>query len=105
MTKPWHFHVAAFDEMTAAAQWYEQREPGLGDDFLARIDAALTELEAMPSIATALRGVPEHEGVRRWVVARFPYQIIWAELADEYRILAIAHLRREPGYWLGRLDE
>jgi hypothetical protein len=103
MTKPWHLHEEANEEMTAAARWYEARESGLGDDFLRRIDETVRELERMPTLGSAMSGVDPKEGVRRWLVSRFPYQIIWVELDDEYRILAIAHLRRRADYWHGRL--
>lgn len=102
MSKPWHFHAEAYEEMTAAAEWYEAREHGLGDDFLRNVDNAVRELEEMPTLGSPAVGIAPDEGVRRWLVPRFPYQIIWAELEDEYRILAVAHVRRRADYWHAR---
>jgi hypothetical protein len=36
-------------------------------------------------------------------VTRFPYHVIYLEMATHIRILALAHDRRKPGYWKGRL--
>ncbi|MCH9808062.1 MAG: type II toxin-antitoxin system RelE/ParE family toxin [Alphaproteobacteria bacterium] len=36
---------------------------------------------------------------RRCIFKRFPYQLIYTIAADEIRILAVAHLKRRPGYW------
>jgi hypothetical protein len=41
--------------------------------------------------------------VRRVFVRRFPYHVVYIELADRLQILAVAHDRRRPRYWVGRL--
>lgn len=43
------------------------------------------------------------EGIRRRAVRRFPYHLIYLELPDRLQILAVAHDRRRPGYWVGRV--
>ena len=42
--------------------------------------------------------------VRRARVAGFPYSVAFVELEHELRVIAIAHDKRKPGYWLKRLD-
>lgn len=42
-------------------------------------------------------------GVRRVVVHRFPYSVVYEVKAKELHVLAIAHHRRDPTYWEGRL--
>jgi len=37
------------------------------------------------------------------VLRRFPYVVVFIELDAEIRILAIAHMSREPGFWRGRI--
>ncbi len=42
-------------------------------------------------------------GVRRVLARRFPYSVVYIELSDEIRVLAIAHGSKRPAYWRGRL--
>lgn len=49
------------------------------------------------------RGVPERLNVRRFLLRRFPYSVVFIELDAEIRVLAIAHTSREPGFWRNRL--
>jgi plasmid stabilization system protein ParE len=103
MTKPWHFHPEAHEELTEAAEYYEQKKPGLGDAFLHHVEASLTQLESAPMSAAVVPHVTGELRVRRGFVARFPYAIVFVELESEFQIVAIAHLRRHPGYWGLRL--
>ncbi len=43
------------------------------------------------------------QGVRRKVLARFPYSLLYLEGPDYIRIVAVMHHRRRPGYWVERL--
>lgn len=47
--------------------------------------------------------MPVELAVRRLAVKRFPYHVFYLEAPEELRILAVAHDRREPGYWTIRL--
>ncbi|MBU1210392.1 MAG: type II toxin-antitoxin system RelE/ParE family toxin [Alphaproteobacteria bacterium] len=42
---------------------------------------------------------PAGEDARRYLLKRFPYQLIYRVKGDEIQILAFAHLKRRPGYW------
>ena len=89
-------------EMTEAVRWYERHRAGLGAEFLAEIDGALTRLAEAPCVGTPFPGV-EDPDVRRVFVRRFPYHVVYIELADWLQVLAVAHDRRRPRYWVGRL--
>lgn len=97
----------AEEEIGAAAEWYEERgHAGLGDRFVRSVGAAFDEICERPeSFATLLteRGVI----VRRHLVRDFPYQVVFAvrhERAEQaIHVFAVAHLRREPQYWLMRV--
>jgi plasmid stabilization system protein ParE len=39
---------------------------------------------------------------RRVLVPGFPYQIVYRLDSDDIRVIAIAHLRRRPGFWRHR---
>ncbi len=42
--------------------------------------------------------------VRRALLPRFPYALVFLELQTEIRVLAVAHAKRHPDYWLNRLQ-
>ena len=41
--------------------------------------------------------------IRRARVQGFPYNVIFREVDGKIQVLAVAHHRRRPLYWLGRL--
>lgn len=102
MTRRLRVDAAAGDELEAAAAWYEVRRVGLGRDLLASVDATLTQIVESPAAGSRVPGVAKSLGVRRRLVPRFPYAIVYLELAEEVRIVAFAHGSRRPGYWKAR---
>ena len=51
------------------------------------------------------RPVPEEPRARRVFLARFPHAVVFVDTGEAYLVLAVAHLKRRPGYWLSRMDE
>ena len=102
MTLPLRISEQAEAEMAEAARWYEAHRSGLGIDFLEALDAAVARIAEMPRMGSPVSGVAD-EAVRRRAVRRFPYHVIYLELPDRLQILAVAHDRRRPGYWAGRV--
>ncbi len=92
------FHPEADAEMAASARWYDQRSPGLGKRFLSEVRAATARIAASPE-AWGLAA----EGIRRHLVHRFPFGILYREETDRIYILAVMHLHREPEYWRHRI--
>ena len=88
--------------MAEAARWYETHRAGLGTDFLDAVDAEVGRIAETPRIGAPVPGVSD-ETIRRRPVRRFPYHVVYVELPDRLQVLAIAHDRRRPGYWVGRL--
>lgn len=89
----------AEEELAAAAEWYEARRAGLGVELVASVDGAFEEILAAPlSYATWRTDRP----FRKKVVRRFPYVIFFTVDEDAVVVVAIAHARRRPGYWVGR---
>ena len=41
--------------------------------------------------------------IRRVPLQRFPLSIVYRENPGGFQVLAVAHNRRRPQYWLGRL--
>ncbi len=96
--KPVDFHPEAQAEFFAAQDYYEQCVEGLGFDYRAEVQDALAIIQVAPqrwSIRT-------HE-TRTYLVHRFPFAVVYLDLPDKIWVVAVAHLRRRPGYWRHRL--
>lgn len=92
------FLKLAAQELDDAVTWYDQQGDGLGRDFLDELDRAIRRLAAFPL------SCPEIEsGLRRCLVPRFPYGLIYGLEEDTIIVVAIAHLHRQPRYWVDRL--
>jgi plasmid stabilization system protein ParE len=91
------FHRLADHELNEAAQYYEREEAGLGAAFLQEIDRTLQSIQAHPEAGPVLRG-----DVRRRLVRRFPYALLYKIKPTGVRVLAVMNLRRRPMYWVGR---
>ena len=86
-------------EARAAANWYEEAEAGLGVEFISEVDRVLGLLADAPGRYPVWRpGRP----YRRALLRRFPYVIFFVDEPDHVLVLAIAHQKRKPGYWLRR---
>lgn len=97
-------HPGAAQDLAAAGDWYESQLPGLGLDLMDEVQRALDAIFDRPATWPLWPGIGEEVGVRRFLLARFPFAIGFMFDGDDVVVLAIAHLRRRPGYWLGRLS-
>jgi toxin ParE1/3/4 len=88
----------AREEFSAAVRWYEEQRPGLGGELFDAVVQATSGIQAQPEIGTLSRD----RRTRRVLVQRFPYQVVYRLSANEIVIVAIAHLKRKPGYWKKR---
>ena len=88
----------AEQEMLDAARYYEAQARGLGNDFLDKIDSAVRDIAEHPERWPAL-----HLDVRRRLIHRFPYTLLYRVDAEEVVVLAVMHLHRNPYYWMSRL--
>lgn len=89
----------AEEELSEAARWYESRRSGLGVEPVMMVERALDEIREAP-VARPLwqPGRP----YRKFVMRRFPYVVMYTARDDEVEVVAIAHAKRRPGYWLDR---
>lgn len=84
-------------ELRTGVSFYERQYSGLGKDFAYEVRRLCRRIVETPHLGTEVR-----LGVRRRLVRRFPYAILYAVEDSEIVILAIAHQRRRPGYWAVR---
>jgi plasmid stabilization system protein ParE len=104
MATSYSFHPEARDEYREATRYYlREASQRVADRFVSTIEAALASLVAAPTRWP----VVESPEIRRCLVSRFPYVIYfrWQAQNERIAIYAIAHSRREPGYWHHRIEE
>ncbi len=92
------FHPDAEDEAREAANYYENLRAGLGTDFQSELDAAVTRIRTNPFMYAAESG-----NFRVCPLRRFPYSVVYEDLPDRVRIVAVAHQHHRTGYWAYRL--
>jgi toxin ParE1/3/4 len=96
-------HPEARAELRSAALWYDERRPGLGDDFIAEVFAALERIgetaESYPTWPGTRAAAPL---IRKATLQRFPYLIAFESHEHNTLILAVVHSKRRPLYWLSR---
>jgi len=92
------FEPDAEHELLAATAFVGERSERAAENFLSEIDDAKRQLLQFPR-----SGSPIGRGVRRCLLKRFPYQLIYRVKDDEIVIYAVAHHKRRPRYWSKRL--
>ncbi len=99
---PVRFAPEVPDELAEAVLWYEARRSGLGEEFLDEIDATLPLVESRPRSFPRLQDVNASHEIRRALLARFPYAIVFLVRQEEVRVLA--RFDRRPATPAGRVD-
>ncbi|MDI1449605.1 type II toxin-antitoxin system RelE/ParE family toxin [Polyangium sp. 6x1] len=96
-------HPEARAELRATAIWYEEQRPELGDELLAEVSSTLDRITEAPTSFPVWPGTPSVPGtIRRAVLERFPYVVAFEMFDDHLLVLAVAHAKRRPLYWLRR---
>ena len=87
----WHVLIRASAEkdIEEARGWYNNRRPGLGDEFLVSIAEAFIRLEESPERYRIL-----YKGFRRVLVERFPYRIFFQIRGDKLIVFRVLHHAR-----------
>ena len=85
-------------DVANAYAWYEERRPGLDDECLAAIRAATKRVQAEPHVHPRVQGE-----IRRLLVKRFPYSILYREESERVVIIAVFHAKRDPSIWQRRV--
>lgn len=92
------FTELALIELSEACQFYEQEFSGLGERFEQEVKRAIKRMIQYPQAWQKERG-----DIRKCLLHKFPYKILYSLESDHLLILAIAHLHRKPDYWVDRL--
>ena len=93
------YHPAAEAEHLETVAYLESRRPGLGALYLMEFEKIMGRVCQSPHRYPVAR----KPDVRRIRMERFPYTVLYREASGIVQVLAVAHHRRRPQYWLGRL--
>ena len=91
------FHPEADEEFIEAIAYYEGCEIGLGLDFSREVHASIENALDYPTMWPEI-----DDQVRRCLVHRFPYGVVYSAEPHGIFILAVMHLHRVPDYWRHR---
>ncbi|MFL6194826.1 MAG: type II toxin-antitoxin system RelE/ParE family toxin [Thermoanaerobaculia bacterium] len=92
------FNRLAERELQEAIVFYDEESPGLGDRFLDEVETGTAFILSHPEASPRILGT-----IRRLVLPSFPYSLLYRPLpSGGIRILAVAHQKRQPDYWIGR---
>ncbi len=92
------FLKPAQSEVDDAFAWYDSQLQGLGTQFLDDLDRVIRRIVAYP-----LSCMEIEQGIRRCLLSRFPYGNIYGIDSETVMVVAVAHLHRNPRYWIDRL--
>lgn len=105
MTLAQREHPEAVAEFDAAVRWYEAQNPGSGLALIDRAQQGRHDISDWPNAAPPLTTADDGTVIRSKAIRGYPYRIVFTVEPDAILILAYAHERREPGYWLQRLND
>ena len=94
------FHSDALAELVDAMDWYALRSNRAKESFLDEFEFAASRIREAP-----LRWPTYLLGTRKVRLRRFPFALVYHVGVEVAHVLAVAHLRRRPGYWRGRREE
>ncbi|MDQ3458165.1 MAG: type II toxin-antitoxin system RelE/ParE family toxin [Deinococcota bacterium] len=89
------YSEAALEEVLEIEAYLEAQRSGLGATFRSELNAVVDLLLEFPEAAPAI----SPKGVRRRLLHRFPYAVLYVLTGDLLLILAVAHTSRAPNYW------
>lgn len=91
------FLTLAQQEVDEAVVWFDEKVEGKSIEFLDELDRVVRRVKSYPLSAVEIE--PE---IRRCLFARFPYSLIYGLEQGCIVVIAVAHARRLPRYWVDR---
>jgi toxin ParE1/3/4 len=88
----------ALDDLTAAHDWYEGRQAGVGANFQDAAADTVSRVRANPELYSA-----DRRGARLAPIHRFPYVVVYRLTDAVIEVVAVMHTSRHPRSWRSRL--
>ncbi len=84
----------AEQDLLEARDWYDKKQLKLGDDFMVAVDTCFASIERNPEMF-----IFSHGRVRRALMKKFPYVVLFRVSEDEILIVGCLHTRRDRSNW------
>lgn len=91
---------AAKLDVQEAWLWYEEKQSGLGDDFISSLDSTISIIIQNPFLFEV-----KFEGLRVAPTKRFPFRVIYYLEDTQIGVIAVFHTSRNPTVWKERTDD
>jgi len=90
-------------DLRKAADWYNSRSSGLGEEFIQAVFDVFDALTINPLLHTRRHAT---KNIRWRFTKRFPYRVIYEVLEDERQVVvaAILHVARHQSVWRRRFS-
>ena len=93
----YRYLAPARGELRNAAHYYRERSRRVASSFMISAQEAIDQNAEFPESAPVIRGQ-----VRGKVVSRFPYTLMYRVEDNVILVLAVAHQKQRPEYWIDR---
>ena len=91
---PIRFYPDTYQEIRESYNWYESKSKGLGEKFLKELEKSFSAIRQTPNTYPMVS-----KNIRRILVNKFPYGILYKNTLTEIYVVAVMHLKRKPYYW------
>ncbi len=91
------FAKLAQQELDDASFYYEVKSQGLGKRFREEVGKAVRRIARYPEAWSVERGE-----VRKCLLHKFPYKLLYSIEGDHIFIIAVVHQHRKPDHWIER---
>ena len=89
-----------WNDIAAAAEWYNSRESGLGEKFAWAVRDRIEDVRKQPLLAR----IRDSRRSVRWVFPRrFPHRVIYRVEADVVLVIAVIHAAQHDRRWKERV--
>ena len=85
-------------ELGQAIDYYNNKEMGLGNKFLAEIDESIELIKKWPKTWQLIS-----KRTHRFIMRKFPYILLYAIIDNAIIITCIGHQKRRPEYFIEKI--
>jgi plasmid stabilization system protein ParE len=78
--------------------WYEQRQTGLGNEFMDCLSKCFESIKLTPNAHTLV-----YKSYRRALVKRFPYAVLYEYVDEAIFVYSVFHCSQDVARWQSRL--
>lgn len=95
-----NFHPDAEREIQEQTDWDAEKSVKAALGFMRALDLAIAKIEADPGRFPSVR-----TGLFACSLVRYPFEVIFRNYGQGIQIIAVAHAKRQAGFWNDRLSE